>query len=136
MSETDISNFLKWPYSSICSDGASEGHPRGHGAFTRFLGKYVRDEKLMPLETAIFKMTALAAEHVGILDRGLIAPGFCADLVLFDPATVNDKATIREPKALSTGINRVWVNGQEVFGQQKAIPNFPGQFVKRGGSLD
>lgn len=136
MSETDISNFLRWPYSSICSDGASDGHPRGHGAFTRVLGRYVREQKLMPLETAIHKMTGLAAEHVGIQNRGIIAPGYFADLVLFDPATVIDNATIRNPRALSTGIDKVWVNGQVVYEQQKAVANYPGKFVTRGGAYD
>lgn len=133
MSETDISNFLRWPYASICSDGTSDGHPRGHGAFTRVLGRYVRDQKLMPLETAIRKMTSLAAENVGIRDRGIIAPGYYADLVLFDPAKVIDNATIKDPQALSTGVDQVWVNGQVVYQQQKAVPHYPGKFVKRGG---
>lgn len=132
MSEEDINNFMKWPYTSICTDGTMSGHPRGHGAFPRVLGKYVRDEKLLPLETAIQKMTSLAAENSGITNRGLIAPGYFADLVLFDPATVNDNATIENPKALSTGILNVWVNGKLVYKNQKSIPNFPGTFIKRG----
>jgi N-acyl-D-amino-acid deacylase len=132
MSEEDINNFMKWPYTSICTDGTMSAHPRGHGAFPRVLGKYVRDEKLLPLETAIQKMTSLAAENSGITNRGLIAPGYFADLVLFDPATVNDNATIENPKALSTGILNVWVNGKLVYKNQKSIPNFPGTFIKRG----
>jgi N-acyl-D-amino-acid deacylase len=131
MSETDISNFMKWPYTSICSDGTMRGHPRGHGSFTRVLGKYVREEKLMPLETAIQKMTSLAAENVGIKNRGLIAPGYFADLVLFNPQTVTDKATIENPTALSTGIESVWVNGKLVYADQKAVTNYPGVLVKR-----
>ena len=71
MSETDISNFIKWPYSSICTDGTMRGHPRGHGSFTRVLGRYVREQKLMPLETAIQKMTSLAAENAGMNPHGL-----------------------------------------------------------------
>jgi len=132
MSETDISNFIKWPYSSICTDGSMGGHPRGHGAFTRVLGRYVREQKLMPLETAIQKMTSLAAENAGIKYRGLIAPGYFADLVLFDPETVIDNATIENPTALSTGVHHVWVNGKLVYSEQKAVPNYPGRFVKRG----
>jgi N-acyl-D-aspartate/D-glutamate deacylase len=77
-------------------------------------------------------MTSLAAENSGITNRGLIAPGYFADLVLFDPATVNDNATIENPKALSTGILNVWVNGKLVYKNQKSIPNFPGTFIKRG----
>lgn len=131
MSETDISNFIKWPYTSICSDGTMHGHPRGHGAFTRVLGRYVREQKLIPLETAIQKMTSLAAENVGIKDRGLIVPGYFADLVLFNPTTVLDNATIEKPTALSTGIESVWVNGKLVYENQNAIANYPGMVVKR-----
>jgi N-acyl-D-amino-acid deacylase len=132
MSEEDISNFMKWPYTSICTDGTMRGHPRGHGSFPRVMGLYVREQKLMPLETAIQKMTSLAAENSGITERGLIAPGYYADLVLFDPDTIVDNATVENPKALSTGINYVWVNGKLVYQDQKAIPNFSGTFVKRG----
>jgi N-acyl-D-amino-acid deacylase len=131
MSETDISNFIKWPYSSICTDGTMSGHPRGHGAFTRVLGRYVREQKLMPLETAIQKMTSLAAENAGIKNRGVIAPGYFADLVLFDPETIIDNATIENPTALSTGVHHVWVNGKLVYNDMKAVPNFSGRFVKR-----
>lgn len=131
MSETDISNFMKWPYTSICSDGSMGGHPRGHGSFTRVLGRYVREQKLIPLETAIQKMTSLAAENVGIKNRGLIAPGYFADLVLFDPETVIDNASIENPTALSTGIEAVWVNGKLVYQNQKAVVNYPGALVRK-----
>jgi len=131
MAEADIVSFLQWPHTNICSDGAPDGHPRGHGAFTRVLGPYVRDQKIMPLETAIFKMTGLTAEHLGLHHRGLIAPGNFADLVLFDPGTVKDNATMTDPMALSTGILKVWVNGQAVYENQKATGNFPGRFIGR-----
>ncbi|MBS1559099.1 MAG: serine hydrolase [Bacteroidetes bacterium] len=131
MSESDISNFMKWPYTSFCSDGTMRGHPRGHGSFTRVLGRYVREQKLMPLETAIQKMTSLAAKNVGLQKRGLITPGYFADLVLFNPDTVIDHATIENPTALSAGIEYVWVNGQLVYHDQKAITNFPGMLIKR-----
>ncbi len=132
MSEEDISNFMKWPYTSICSDGTMGGHPRGYGAFPRVLGLYVRDQNLMPLETAIQKMTSLPAENAGITRRGLLVPGYYADLVVFDPETVKDNATIEDPTALSTGIQYVWVNGKMVYADQKTVPNFSGRFVKRG----
>lgn len=131
MSEEDIAALLRWEHSNICSDGAIEGHPRGHGAFTRFLGRYVREQKLMSLEEAVHKMTGLAAEHTGIAYRGLIQRGFFADLVLFDPATVIDNATINNATLLSTGIVKVWVNGQPVYQDKAAIPNYPGRFVAR-----
>src|SRR5690606_12870773 len=88
MSESDIADFLRWDQTSICSDGAGSGHPRGHGAFTRVLGRYVRENKVIPLEAAIRKMIALPAGHLGISERGMIMPGYFADLVLFDPDIV------------------------------------------------
>lgn len=130
MSDQDVSDFISWPYSNICSDGNAGGHPRGYGSFARVLGKYTRDEKLIPLETAIFKMTGLTAEHLGIKDRGLIAVGNYADLVLLDPATVKDNATIQNSKALSIGIEMVWVNGQLIFEGQKATGKLPGVLIR------
>lgn len=134
MADADVVSFLQWPHSNICSDGSNGGHPRGYGAFTRVLGKYVREQKIMPLETAVYKMTGLTAEHLGITQRGLVARGYYADLVMFDPATVIDRATIQEPQKLSEGIKIVWVNGKVVYKDQQAIPNFPGTFVMRGSN--
>ena len=131
MDEPDLESFLAWPHTNICSDGSWGGHPRGYGAFTRVLGRYVRERKIMSLETAVFKMTGLAAEHLGIDDRGIIAPGYCADLVLFDPATVQDNATVQHPDAISTGIEKVWVNGKTVFENRKTTGALPGIFIKR-----
>ena len=94
MAEEDIETILKWPHANVCSDGASGGgHPRGYGAFPRVLGRYVRERKVLPLEAAVRKMTSLSAAHMGFTDRGTIAPGKRADLVLFDPKTVADRAT-------------------------------------------
>ncbi|MFT3936930.1 MAG: serine hydrolase [Chitinophagaceae bacterium] len=134
MLDDDVKNFLKWNYTNICSDGADGGHPRGYGAFTRVLGRYVREQKIMPLETAIYKMTGLTAEHLGIENRGIIASHNFADLVLFDPATVKDNASMTSAKELSTGIIMVWVNGKIVYQNQKATGQYPGVFVKRPGS--
>lgn len=131
MSEGDISNFLRWSHSNVCSDGFGGGHPRGYGSFTRVLGRYVREQKLMDLETAIHKMTGLAAEHLGITDRGLINTNYYADLVLFDPGTVYDNATMTRSTDLSTGIEMVWVNGKIVYRHQEAVPNHPGKFISR-----
>lgn len=132
MSEEDVINFLAWPNSSICSDGSVGGHPRGHGSFPRVLGKYVREQKIMSLETAIYKMTGLAAENTGIKNRGIVTSNYYADLVLFDHETVKDNATIANPTALSDGILMVWVNGKVVFKDGKATNVFSGKFVKRG----
>lgn len=134
MDEKDVANFLVWPHANICSDGNADGHPRGYGAFTRVLGRYVREQKLMPLETAIYKMTGLAAENMGIGDRGLIKPGHYADLVLFNPDTVQDNATINNNKALSTGIEMVWVNGELVYQTQKPTNKYSGVLIKRPGT--
>ena len=131
MNDEDVAEFLKWNQSNICSDGAAGGHPRGYGAFTRVLGKYVRAENTLSLSEAIHKMTGLTAEHVGLKQRGKIAKGYFADLVLFDPSTVNDNATIKNGKALSSGINRVWVNGKMVYHQQQATGELPGILIKR-----
>lgn len=85
----------------------------------------------MSWETAINKMTALAAEHVGIQKRGVIAPGYFAVMVLLDPDTVNDNASVQQPKALSNGILQVWVNGVCTYQQLKSTGQFPGRFVPR-----
>lgn len=134
MSDNDVINFLKWNYTNVCSDGADGGHPRGYGAFTRVLGRYVREKKIMSLETAIYKMTGLTAEHLGITDRGLVVPHYYADLVLFDPATVIDNSTFTDSKALSSGIEVVWVNGKIVYQHQQPTHEHPGMFVARPGT--
>lgn len=131
MDDYDVSNLLLWPHTNICSDGSSGGHPRGHGAFTRVLGRYVREQKLMSLETAIHKMTGLTAEQLGIAERGLISPGHYADLVLLNPDTVLDRADIQNGKALSDGIEKVWVNGQIVYENKQATGRYPGALIYR-----
>ena len=131
MSEEDVKVFMAWPEAIICSDGNAGGHPRGYGAFTRVLGKYVREDKIMPLETAIYKMTGQSADFFGFKDRGRIAVGHFADLVLLDPTTVIDQANIKNSKALSTGIEMVWVNGIVVYQAQKSTGKQPGVLIKR-----
>ena len=132
MDEGDIGKLLAWDHTNVCSDGALDGaHPRGFGAFPRVLGKYVREQKVMPLEAAIKKMTSLAAAHMGLTRRGTIAPGRFADLVLFDPATVVDRSTPAEPHLVSTGIARVWVNGRTVWQTGKTVPSQAGRMLKR-----
>ena len=132
MSETDIKKLMQWPHTNICSDGSSGGtHPRGYGAFTRVLGKYVNKEKALTMEQAIYKMTGLSAKQIGIKKRGLIKTGYYADLVMFDPETVSDEATIAEPYKLSDGIETVWVNGTIVFENKKTTELYPGKIIKR-----
>ncbi len=131
MLDVDINHFIKWEHSNICSDGIGGGHPRGYGTFTRVLGKYVRDEHLMSLEEAIYKMTKLSADHVGIKNRGIVSVGNYADLVLFNPNTVKDNATFEQSKALSTGIEMVWLNGQVIYKNQKSTGKYPGVLLKK-----
>ena len=136
MTLPDIAALTAWRHSTISSDGLlSGGHPRGAGAFTRVLRLFVREQKLLTLEQAIHKMTALSAEHVGIAGRGVIAPGASADLVLFDPRTVSDRATIEQPDRLSVGIARVWVNGELVFADGRATGKRPGVAIRRAGAV-
>lgn len=131
MLEEDVSSLLSWPHTNICSDGANGGHPRGYGSFTKILSHYVKEKKMLPWEEAIYKMTGLAAEHVGIKNRGIIAPGYFADMVLIDPATVKDNSSIQNPKALSDGILKVWVNGVLVYKDKTSTQKFPGVFVSK-----
>src|SRR5205809_5064242 len=117
MQESDMKAALKSPFVSICTDSGaratdgplsgSKSHPRGWGTYPRILGRYVRDEKLMPLEVAIHKMTGLPASNVGLNERGLIREGYFADIAIFDPKTVIDRATFQEPNQYLLGLNYV-----------------------------
>jgi N-acyl-D-amino-acid deacylase len=132
MVEADVDALIVWPFASICSDGALESmHPRGRGAFTKVLRVYVREKKLLALEEAIRKMTGYPASQTGIADRGVIRPGAFADLVLFDPATVADRATFADPGALSVGIETVWVNGVAVWQGGRTTGAHPGRGLRR-----
>ena len=115
MSAEDVHQFVGWDQANLCSDGRAGGHPRGYGAFTKMLRVYVRERKQLTLEQAIYKMTALGAEHAGIKKRGMIAPGYYADLVLLDPLTVADQADLANAASLSVGIQSVWINGRMTY---------------------
>ncbi|MEO8195454.1 MAG: amidohydrolase family protein, partial [Thermoanaerobaculia bacterium] len=133
MVEGDLEQLLAWPETNLCTDGQLDGrHPRGFGSYPRVLGRYVRERGILTLEQAVRKATALAADHVGIRDRGRLVPGAFADLVLFDPATVVDRATTDEPHAVATGIERVWVNGAVVYENGKVTGAHPGRILRRG----
>jgi len=135
MDEPDIEAIMAWPHTVIGSDGELAGpHPRGYGAFTRFLGHYVRDREVVSLEEGIRKVTSLPARIVGIEERGSIRPGFHADLVLFDPASVTDRATSDAPQLPSVGIEKVWVNGELVFANGQGTGNTPGRPIRRNHS--
>ena len=131
MDEPDIESIMAWSHTVICSDGELDGpHPRGFGAFTRFLGHYVRDRKVVSLEEGIRKMTALSAANVGIEERGLIEVGRYADLVLIDLENVIDRATYDKPNVPSDGIEAVWVNGQVVFDEGSTTGKRPGKTLR------
>jgi len=132
MDEADIEKLMKWEHMSLSTDGSLDGsHPRGFGTYPRFLGRYVRERGVMPLAQAVHKATSLPAAQMGFSNRGRIAPGFKADLVLFDPETVIDRATPSDPHAVSTGIDRVWVNGVLVYEDGKTTGQLPGRALKR-----
>lgn len=109
------------------------GHPRGFGTFPRILGRYVRQDSVIPLEFAIRKMTSLAAQRVGLPDRGLLRPGMYADITVFDPSTIIDRATFEEPAQISTGISYVFVNGTAVIDGGKVTSALPGRALRGPG---
>jgi N-acyl-D-aspartate/D-glutamate deacylase len=132
MNEADIERFMGWAHTVFCTDGELDGtHPRGFGSFPRVLGRYVRERQVLSLEQAIHKMTQQSAAQLGLENRGLIQPGLFADLVLFDPETIVDRATPEEPQGLSEGMERVWVNGQIVFESGRATGRRPGRALRR-----
>jgi len=143
MKESDMQAALKSPFVSICTDSGaratdgplagSKSHPRGWGTYPRILGKYVRDEKLMPLEFAIHKMTGLPASNVGLKQRGLLREGYFADITIFDPKTVIDRATVEEPNQYPVGINFVIVNGQIEVDNGQRTPVLSGRVLRGPG---
>jgi N-acyl-D-amino-acid deacylase len=132
MKDSDIDELLLWPEMNICTDGGLQDlHPRGAGSFPRVLGHFARDKKLMSIETAVHKMSGLAAAHMGFTDRGLIKEGMIADLVLFNPDTVIDRATPEQPDTVSEGIESVWVNGELVYKDGATTNARPGRIIRR-----
>ena len=116
MIESDLRAFYQQPWVMVASDGGiANNHPRGAGTFPRVLGLYVREKQWLTLPEAIRKMTSMPAARLGLKDRGTLKAGMKADLVLFDPKTVIDHSTFEQPRALSTGIAKVWVNGGLVW---------------------
>ena len=111
----------------------SNNHPRAFGTFARVLGKYSRDEGIIPLEEAIRRMTSLPAANIQIRNRGRLAEGYFADIVVFDPATVSDHATFPEPHQYATGIEQVFVNGEQVLRDGQHTGATPGRVVRGPG---
>jgi N-acyl-D-amino-acid deacylase len=131
MSEDDVRWFIAQPQIMFCSDGMLHGaHPRGAGSFPRILGRYVREQKVLSLELAIHKMTGLPASQLKLKDRGSIAAGYVADLVLFDPAVVIDQSTIEAPEAPPLGIPAVMVSGEWIIDNGLPTGNHPGKVLR------
>jgi N-acyl-D-amino-acid deacylase len=143
MSEDNVKRQIQLPWLSFGSDAASlsaEGvflntstHPRGYGNFARLLGKYVRDEHVIALEEAIRKLTSLPATTLRIKDRGQLAPGYFADIVVFDPKSIADHATYERPHQYATGVQDVWVNGVQVLEHGEHTGRKPGRVVRGPG---
>jgi dihydroorotase/N-acyl-D-amino-acid deacylase len=141
MSEDNVKLQLQQPWIKIGTDAAGPDpdsvralvHPRTFGNYPRILGKYVRDEHVIPLEDAIRKMTSAVADRLSIRDRGLLEPGMYADIVVFDPATIADRATYEQPKQLSVGVRDVWVNGTQVIRNGTHTGAKPGRALRGPG---
>lgn len=135
ISEDDMRRILRHPATMIGSDGLPNDprpHPRLWGTFPRVLGRYTREEKLLSLPEAVYKMTGLPAQRFGLEGRGLIREGFFADLVLFDPETITDTATFSDPVRQAEGIAAVWVNGVLACTAPGTTGNRNGRFLARG----
>jgi N-acyl-D-amino-acid deacylase len=143
MSQPDVTLALQQPWVAVDNDssgtspegilGQEHPHPRAYGTFPRVLRKYVREDKVLTLEDAIRKFSALPAQRLRLGDRGLIKPGMWADVVIFDPATVRDLATFENPNQLSEGMEYVLVNGVPVVDQSKMTGALPGKVVRGPG---
>lgn len=141
MSDENVSKMIARPWVVIGSDAGGYDpdttqelvHPRSYGTFTRVLGKYARDEKLFPLEEAVRKMTWSTAQILGLRDRGMLKEGMFADVVIFDPATVIDKATFEKPHQNSIGVRDVFVNGVAVWRDGKHTGATPGRALRGAG---
>ena len=143
MSEENVKREAAIPWVSFGSDGeasAPEGvflksstHPRAYGNFARFLGKYVRDEKVVPLAEGIRRLTSLPASNLGLQDRGMLKPGMAADVVLLDPAAIADHSTFAKPMQFATGVHHVFVNGVQVLKDGRPTGAKSGRFLKGAG---
>jgi dihydroorotase/N-acyl-D-amino-acid deacylase len=143
MSEPDVALALQQPWVSVDNDsqgtapdgllGQEHPHPRAYGTFPRILRKYVREEKKLKLEDAIRKFSALPAERMRLADRGVLKAGMWADVVIFDPATITDRATFENPNQLSVGMEYVLVNGVPVIDGGKPTNALPGKVLRGPG---
>lgn len=135
MKHADIQMFYKQPWVMVSSDGGiGSRHPRGAGTYPRVLGRFVREQSWISLPEAIRKMTSFPAARFKLHDRGLIRAGFKADVVLFDPVRIIDRATFKDPQLVAEGVKRVFVNGVEVWSEGKVSGERPGQALRLRGS--
>ena len=135
MKDTDIQTFYRQPWVMVSSDGGIGGrHPRGAGTYPRVLGRYVRELHWLTLPEAVRKMTSLPAKRFKLNDRGLIRAGYKADLVVFDPNTIIDRATFQEPQLTSEGVKHVFVNGTEVWSGGRVTGDRPGRALRHKSS--
>lgn len=141
MSEENLELQLRQPWIKISTDARGEepsatpaaGHPRGFGTYPRVLGKYVRELKILTLEDAVRKMSSAVAQRLGLTDRGTLLPGQCADVVIFNPDTIADRANFLDSRALSVGVRDVWVNGTRVLQNGEHTNAMPGRIVDGPG---
>lgn len=136
IAEADLVRILQHPATMIASDGEvpifgrASPHPRSYGTFVRVLGRYVREQRVLTLEDAVQKMTSFPAQRVGLADRGVVKTGLRADLVLFDPARVGDRATFEQPHQYADGVSTVIVNGEVVFEGGAMTAARPGRILR------
>jgi N-acyl-D-amino-acid deacylase len=139
MNEKEVENIIANPLVSIASDsgirkyGSGAPHPRGYGTNARVLARYVREKKIITLPEAIRKMTSMPAQAFRFKDRGLLKPGYAADIVIFDPEKIADTATFEKPHQYPIGIDRVFVNGKVVFEEGSMTGALPGQVIRGPG---
>jgi N-acyl-D-amino-acid deacylase len=133
MDEADVRTLLVQPWLMHCTDGlmGGEPHPRTYGTYPKVLGHYVREERLMPIETAIRKMTSLPAWRMGLKDRGEIRPGAFADITVFNPETIIDRSTYAVPRQHPEGIEHVFVNGVHAVRNGRETGNLAGRTLRR-----
>jgi N-acyl-D-amino-acid deacylase len=134
MSEEDVRTVMKHPSVMIGTDGiptSGKPHPRAYGTYPRVLGKYVREEKIFSLEEAIRKMTSLPAQKFGLKERGMIAEGMIADLVIFNPSTIQEKSTYPNPHERPEGIEYVLIGGSIVLERTKLLNSQKGQVIRK-----
>jgi N-acyl-D-amino-acid deacylase len=130
----DVAALMRHPAMMGGSDGIYTGsrpHPRGWGCFARYLGPHVRDERTWSLETAVERLAAHPARRFGLRDRGLLVPGFAADVVVFDPATISDRSTFEDGRQLAVGMEHVLVNGEVVLQARRRTAALPGRGLQR-----